>query len=131
MDDSIASNTCPGPDDPVQPDSEPPGIESLLIGRWRHCAGPRIIDSSTVGIELLPDHSFFRLVMGAHGELVRTTGFGNQGTWGTTQWIPTSGWFDLEFEPYDGYNSFPVEERDRHTITIVDLPESSIYAREL
>jgi hypothetical protein len=107
-------------------------LEALLIGKWLHCSGPPMISSSEAGIELVDDHTYFKLVADGHGGYMRTVGFGNQGTWDTYQETETSVQFDWHPMPNGGYGGYPrFEEQPRKmAILIVEQRDTSIYVRD-
>ncbi|MDP9149766.1 MAG: hypothetical protein M3O36_07500 [Myxococcota bacterium] len=57
-------------------------VNALLVGRWQHCSGAFFSgDPDEIGIEFTQDGSWFELVQGDSGDLVRAHGFVHQGTW--------------------------------------------------
>lgn len=90
MDAALASGTCNMPEGPIHAYTEQSELEVLLIGRWRRCSGPPMTDGPMAGLELLADHTYFKLGTDASGELVRNTGFANEGDWLTEQDSPTT-----------------------------------------
>jgi hypothetical protein len=130
--DSGVPSACAGRDSPVHTYTQQSELEALLIGKWLHCSGPPMISSSEAGIELVDDHTYFKLVADGHGGYMRTVGFGNQGTWDTYQVTETSVQFDWHPTPNGGYGGYPsFEEQPRKmAILIVEQRDTSIYMRD-
>ena len=120
---------------PIHPYTLAAELEALLIGKWRHCSGPVLVQPSAsgeVGIELVADHTYFKLATDTTGALVRMVGFGAQGTWDTYQETDTSVQFDLHPTPNSGTGGYPRFEDDplRMAVLMVEQRMDSIYALE-
>jgi hypothetical protein len=120
---------------PIHPYTQAAELEAMLIGKWRHCSGPVLVQPSAsgeVGIELVADHTYFKLATDAKGRLVRVVGFGGQGTWDTYQETATSVQFDLHPTPSSGTGGYPRFEDDprRMAALMVEQSVDSIYALE-
>jgi hypothetical protein len=107
-------------------------LEVLLIGKWRHCSGPLLIASSAAGMELVADHTYFKLATDNKGGFVRMVGFGNQGTWDTSQETDTSVQFNLQPTPNSGAGEYPMfEDNPRRMAFLEDtLDNLSLYVLE-
>ncbi|MDP9034589.1 MAG: hypothetical protein M3O50_07255 [Myxococcota bacterium] len=57
-------------------------VNALVVGRWQHCSGSFFSGApDEIGIEFTQDGSWFALVQGDGGDLVRATGLNHEGTW--------------------------------------------------
>ena len=127
-----AAAACRAADGPLHPYTQAAELEQLLVGKWRRCSGPALIDPTEAGIELVDDHTYFKLVTDGAGALVRTSGFANQGTWDVAQETPTSVQFDYHPAPNSGNGGYPrFEDGPRKmSVTLVTQTAASLYLLE-
>ena len=116
---------CGAPDGPLHPYTQAAELEPLLVGRWWHCSGPAMIDPTEAGIELVEDHTYFKLVA-EDGVLVRETGFARQGTWDVAQETPTSVQFDYHPAPQSGNGGYPQFEDGPRKMSIRLVVQSAV-----
>jgi hypothetical protein len=123
-----ATGECDAPQGPLHHYTTASEVETLIVGRWRHCSGPTMIAGSD-GVEFVADHSYFALVDNGLGNLVRTTGFGNEGTWEAYQQNPT--WVQFAYRRPGAGNGGTLEFEDgppRFSIPLATSNEGpSIY----
>lgn len=122
-----AVGECPNPEGPQHPYTDKAELEALLVGKWRHCSGPTMTGPTEAGVELVADHSYFRLVTDDQGGLMRQTGPGNQGTWEVDETL------SLLYHPrpdLTGNGSPRFEDGPRKMGIFLAVPDLSIYALE-
>ena len=76
---------CSLPEGPLHPYTQVADFNTLVVGAWWHCSGPKIFANEQAGIEFDADGSYFFLADDGNGNPVKLTGFGNQGTWDGSQ----------------------------------------------
>ena len=123
---------CSAAPQPIHSYTQAAELEALLIGKWRHCSGPLLVGSSNIGIELVDDHTYFKLATDTTGALVRMVGFDAQGTWDTYQVTRTGVQFDLHPLPNSIASESPMfEDNPRRMGIQMDWPQDlSLYVLE-
>jgi hypothetical protein len=126
--DADRTGVCGSPDTAPHPYNTRTELEALLIGKWLYCSGPPMISDSEAGIELVADHTYFKLVADGHGGYMRAAGFGNQGGWSTYDGGPLLVWHPI---PAGGSGGTPQFEDQplRMAIRIVEQRDTSFYSR--
>ena len=120
--------TCDDPEGPMHPYKHASEVEQLMVGRWRHCAGPALLDQGDVGVEFAADHSYHELGDDGAGGLTQLSGFGHQGTWATED-LGSTAIFEFNPTPNSFNNGTPQFEDDprRFAIVLLHRFDSSIY----
>jgi hypothetical protein len=126
--DPAATSECDAPQGPLHHYTTAAEVETLILGRWRHCSGPALKPAAQAGIEFIDDHTFFALIDDNDGELVRMTGFDSEGTWRADQ---EGSWVQLSYlTPTGGFGGTPEFEDAPSRFSIrLQTDESAVYVR--
>ncbi|MFT3693767.1 MAG: hypothetical protein QM831_11540 [Kofleriaceae bacterium] len=76
---------CSLPEGPLHDYTQVSEFNTLVVGTWWHCSGPKILSNEQAGIEFDADGKYYLIADDGSGNPVKLTGFGNQGTWDGSQ----------------------------------------------
>jgi len=120
--------TCADPEGPLHPYTKAADVDAMFVGKWVHCSGPTFLMNGDEAFEFTADGTYY--VLQDNGtNLVRKTGFGNQGTWDTYQETEKSVQLSYHPTPNSGNGGAPQFEDDprRVAIELFERDVSSIY----
>lgn len=122
-----ATQRCAQAEGPLHPYTQAAEVNHLIVGRWLRCSGTPLLEGEQAGIEFVSDGTFFGLAFDG-SELVRTTGFGKQGTWDAEQTTAIAVQLNWHTTPASGNGGAPLfEDNPRRFAIEFGYTGASIY----